>query len=413
MFNAGLSLDQAPPISVILRFFLTMPLFGLLAGMLMLQAHDELLGSLAAPAFVALTHLVLLGIAAQAMTGALFQMLPVLAGAVVENPLRYARPVHLLLSLGSLVIVYAFWTQHYALLGIGALLAAGTLGFFALVMLRKLKRVQNKTAAVRGMMVALVSLLVALTAALAMGVEYGTEYVTQLHEELRQLHLHFMLFGWIATLIVSVSFQVIEMFYVTPPFPAWMQHYFLPLLFTLLTLQAIASFAAPQYASLFDIPIGLALLFYALLTLRRLAQRKRPLADATVQLWRTGMVALSVSVLLYFVGAPAAAALAFGYGVLSVIYAMSYKIVPFLVWFHLNAKGVMECPMMGDVIPAMFARYHLQLYWSVGVMLAFALLVPELFIAAGALFILLNLFYAYNLGKAAMLYYSLKDKGIL
>ncbi len=34
---------------------------------------------------------------------------------------------------------------------------------------------------------------------------------------LRQLHLGLGLLGWIALLILSVSFQVIEMFYVTPP----------------------------------------------------------------------------------------------------------------------------------------------------------------------------------------------------
>jgi hypothetical protein len=289
----------------------------------MIDAHTDL-DSWASPAFTALAHLVLLGIAAAAMTGALFQMLPVLAGAVVEDPLRHARIVHPLLTAGTLTVAGAFATMHYALLGIGALLTAGILAHFAVTMLRRLKKVGNKTAAVRGMILALVSLLAALTAALAMGAEYGTMQVTAWHEPLRQLHLHFMLFGWIFTLIVAVAFQVIEMFYVTPPYPRWMQKFFLPALTALLALQAFTAFFAPDAAAIADAGIGLAVLAFAGVTLLRLSQRRRPLADATVQLWRTGLAALALSVVLYATATATAAALAFGYGILAVIYAMSY-----------------------------------------------------------------------------------------
>ena len=411
MFNAGLSLDQAPPISVILRFFLTLPLFGIVTGLLMFSASGTA-GSFYAPAFLALVHAVLFGTAAMAMTGALFQMLPVLAGAVVKNPLQRARTVHLLLLAGAAAVVYAFATERYAWLGFGALLGAGTLGGFALMMLTKLRTVQNKTAAVKGMIFALVSLLAASAAALAMGLEFGLNSVGTFHEALRQTHLHFMLFGWIFGLIVAVSLQVVEMFYVTPPYPGPLQRLLPVTLFTLLGIQAAAAFVLPEAAAGIDLPVGLLMTGYAGTTLLRLSQRKRPLADTTVQLWRTGMAMFLIAPPLYFADAAYSAALAFGYGVLAVIYAMSYKIVPFLVWFHLNGKGVMECPMMGDVIPAKNARYHLQLFWSAGIFLAFSLLYPDALAAAGALFVLMNLFFAVNLFKAAWVYYRLKDKGM-
>jgi len=246
MFSAGLSFDQAPPISVVLRFFLTVPLFGIAAGMLMIDGHSALLLGVQGPLFVALVHLILLGMAALTMTGALFQMLPVIAGATVENPLANARIIHLLLSTGTVFIAAAFWSETFVWLGIGALLAASTLLFFALTMLGRLRRVENKTPAVEGMMLALASLAVAAFGALAMGFEFAGGQFAAVHEALRQIHLHFMLFGWIVGLITAVAFQVIEMFYVTPPYPVWMQRFFLKALLGVLLLQS-AAFLLPWH----------------------------------------------------------------------------------------------------------------------------------------------------------------------
>ena len=47
---------------------------------------------------------------------------------------------------------------------------------------------------------------------------------------------------------------------------------------------------------------------------------------------------------------------------LSVIFAMVYKIVPFLVWFHLSSQGYMEAPMMHEVIKPKMAKIHFFLH---------------------------------------------------
>ena len=52
----------------------------------------------------------------------------------------------------------------------------------------------------------------------------------------------------------------------------------------------------------------------------------------------------------------------FSYFALSIVYAMSYKIVPFLVWFHLNAKGYFEAPMMHEVVHPKYARLNLYIF---------------------------------------------------
>ena len=84
--TSGLSLDQAPPISVVLRFFLGGSLFGIAAG-LWLLVHGESALIPAASAGQIMTHLLTLGVMLSFMLGALFQMLPVLDDLVYPDPI--------------------------------------------------------------------------------------------------------------------------------------------------------------------------------------------------------------------------------------------------------------------------------------------------------------------------------------
>ena len=97
MKSALLSFDQAPPLAVPPRFFLTAPLFLMLAGFLLLWQGEAALASRWAPATVALVHLFTVGFLLQVMLGALFQLLPVAVGARIKNPRSIARIVHPLL----------------------------------------------------------------------------------------------------------------------------------------------------------------------------------------------------------------------------------------------------------------------------------------------------------------------------
>ncbi len=420
MFNKGLSLDQAPPIDVILRFFLTMPFFGLLAGISMLFAGSETVALWDAPQTVSTVHLALLGIAGMAMVGALFQMLPVVAGAPIRAARYHARWIHAFMGLGTLMLSGAFYFALPAMLHPALALLLGSLGFVAFLIFSKLLKVENKTASVKGMMAAIaglgIGLLFALLTTLAFfGVDAGFDIA-----DLRSIHLHFMLFGWIATLIMAVAFQVIEMFYVTPPYPKALRDWLPVSILGLLVLQIPVTAALPAYTGWIDGVVALLLLSFAVMTLMLLAKRKRPIADATVKLWRTGLTSLIASVLFYLIytftsdaHVFAMAGILFAVFALSIIFAMSYKIVPFLVWFHLNAKGVMETPMMGDVIPAKRAMAHLWIHWGLIACTLASVYWPMAWKIAGALLAILSIYYAYNLAGAAKIYYKLKDKGIL
>ena len=99
MKTVGLSLDQAPPLSIPASFFLTIPVGILVAGFLMLTTVAAAFGSPWTPQAVALTHTGTLGILTMGMVGALYQMTPVVAGTPVPFA-RLAHIVHLLIMVG-------------------------------------------------------------------------------------------------------------------------------------------------------------------------------------------------------------------------------------------------------------------------------------------------------------------------
>jgi hypothetical protein len=88
MFQSNaLSLDMAPPIKSVLRFFITATLFGMVAGIFIIIFSDKILNYASSEALI-LTHTLTLGVMASFMLGALFQMLPVLCGVAIKAPLE-------------------------------------------------------------------------------------------------------------------------------------------------------------------------------------------------------------------------------------------------------------------------------------------------------------------------------------
>ena len=353
MFNqSGLSLEQAPPISVVLRFFITASLFGVVAGVLLLIFGKEVFDPSSKEALV-ITHIFSLGVMASFMLGALFQMLPVIAGVVLKAPTKKALFVHLTLTFGILMIALAFYTSLPTLYLLSAVFLGVSLLFTTAVMSRNLLKLPTHSSSSKGMLFALggftITIILGLYLLLALGGYHDGLYFA----EMKQTHYSFGLFGWISLLIVAISFQVIEMFYVTPAFPVLLQKWFIMIVAFLLL-----------FSSLPFIPSMIALLFivYAGFNLYNLSKRKRPTSDATVWFWRFGMGLLIVSMILFIADIRPLLFITFIFFALSIVFAMVYKIVPFLVWFHLSNQGYMSAPLMFDIVHPKEIKVHFYLH---------------------------------------------------
>ena len=405
MFNqGGLSLEQAPPLSVVLRFFVTGAIFGIFAGVAMMLFGHNVLSPENREAVI-LTHLLALGVMASFMLGALFQMLPVIAGVVLPAPTRKATFVHIAFTLGLIALLCAFWQGNSSCYITAGVLLGVSLLYATLLMLYRLFKLENHSASSKGMLYALLGFLLTILFALYLlsalgGVHEGQNFVI-----FKEAHYSFALFGWVTLLIVSISFQVVEMFYVTPPYPKVISDYFTATVFTLLLVKT--ALLTNGLSGYIDLLIALLFIVYAAITIHRLYKRRRPTSDATVWLWRFGMTMLIVTMLLWiaqhFLTSPLLHQLSYGtftFFALSIVFAMVYKIVPFLVWFHLSNQGYMKAPLMHDIIHPKRVKIHFYLHTTLFVIWLLSFFHPLIFTLAALLtvasfgWLLYHLFYA-------------------
>jgi MFS family permease len=373
MFNqGGLSLEQAPPISVVLKFFVTGAIFGTILGLFLLASSLDIILSTSYAFNLTLIHFLALGVMASFMLGAMFQMLPVLAGVVIKMPTKKAMVAHILLTIGILSQITGFYTSIPIIYLITAILLGGGLLHAVTLMLKELIKVKDHSSSSKGMIFALSSFFIVIIFGITMLLSLGGYIDSFYFAQIREVHYSFGLYGWIYLLIVSISFQVIEMFYVTPKYPNIISKYLTPFIFILLIIKTILLFMIIDN-SLIDIAISTLFIIYAGVTIHRLYKRRRPTSDATVWFWRfgLGLSILSFTLILLdnifyldmdFNYISYIAFIGFG---LSIVFAMVYKIVPFLVWFHLSNQGYMEAPMMHDVIHPKKAKIHFWIHFAV------------------------------------------------
>jgi hypothetical protein len=391
MALAGLSLKQTPPLSAPLRFFLTAPLFAFLAALLLLFSGPTALASRWSPALLAITHLLTLGFITMSMMAALLQMLPVLAGTPAKQPRLVAWLVHVPLSVGTLLLasgLAAGW--KIAMLASLPLLAWAVLTFI-LVAAYSLARTAARTATINAMRLALGALAVtALLGVTLVAILTGDAALSAL--KLTDLHAAWGLLGWVGVLIIGVAYQVVPMFQMTPVYATRITAWLTPWLLIMLLIWSFTVWWAEdnaKWVALTGLAPGLASFALATLSLQRKRRRRAP--DITLLFWRLGMASLLTAsgiwlVAQFSLALSAAAFYPLWLGMLwivgfamSVINGMLYKIVPFLVWLHLQsrrpARGTI--PNTKEIIPDKMARRQLWVHAAALALLLCAALLPN------------------------------------
>lgn len=363
--QAPLSYDHSPPLSAPLRFFLTAPVFGLLAGALVLWQGPELFASRWTPAALALTHLITVGFMLQIMLGALLQLLPVVAGAQMAHPRRVATLVHAGLTLGTLVLVTAFLTGNPVLFGSAAVVLGSSVVVFVAAAAWALRGVGRGQATVVGIKLALFGLGVTVGLGALLALALG-QWITVPLMTLTPLHIGWGLLGWGSVLLAAIAYVVVPMFQVTPPYPARFTRFGAPLTLVLLGLWTAAEvLGGSSLTTLLRAGAALAGAMLAAVTLATTLRTKRPRRDPTQLTWQLAMVCLLLASVLWLASATLPwvalwtnwpllwAVLVLWGGFVSVMVGMLYKIVPFLVWLHLRrlGQGKLHAPNMKLILP--------------------------------------------------------------
>lgn len=358
-----LSTEQAPPISIPLRYFAIAPLFLLLAAAILAGSDPDP----RSPEMLAATHCITIGFIGMIMMGALQQILPVVIGSTMPMPRTVAWLTFSLTLCGTTALSAGFLLKNPDLLNLAWPLLLSGFMIFSMASLISLSRAQAKNMTWTAILLAVLGLTcaVALGALLARGHAAGMQLD---YAKLAAAHIVLALGGWVMLLIVGVSYQVVPMFQLTPSYPKWLTTLLTPALSgSLLWYLAANGFdAATGYAALvFWLLAGL----FALVTLKLQSQRRRRVSDATLIFFRLGMVSLLAAMLccalakIWPMPFTELSVIVFVLGfALSVVHGMLYKIVPFLVWFHLFRGGVKDVPNMKQIIPEVWMWRHFYLH---------------------------------------------------
>ena len=407
----GLSIDQAPPISAPLRFFLTAPLFGVLAGIFIFFSSTDILVSRYSIDAVIITHAITIGFFAFIMLGSLTQMLPVLASAKIPKVGVVSLSSYLLLTFGLLFMIFGLEldvkfliTLSYLGLGSGFLLMISAIIY-------SIKDVKNFTATIRGMLASLIFAFMIVIMGMALLYEYAINSISEYHYIIANIHSVWAIFGFSGLLVIGVSFQVLPMFYVAPRFKQFCKQKVVWLISIGLVLWLFLNLFLDEYALVGKFWIALFFWAFATTVWLKLNKRKRPISDVTVWYWRSASIFLTLGSFLWIFDEffkheyiVMVAILIGGGFILSIMIGMLYKIVPFLVWFHLNGKGYMSIPTMNEMINKNLAKLQFGLFIFSLIGFIFAFYMPHLLEIAAICFIVSMTILEYNILSVALIY---------
>ncbi len=417
----GLSFDQAPPISVPYRFFLTAPWFGVAAGLFLAVRGPDALTTRWAPDTLVVTHLLTVGFMLQAMLGALLQVLPVAAGSNVWRPRLVGAFVHPLLTLAAVLLAFAFVFGRSELFVSAASLFAIAVGAYLAAVGWATVRTPAKGQTIVTIRFALLALAVTVTLGVILALGLGGKIALSIIA-VTNVHAAWGLGGWALLLLAGVGYFVIPMFQLTPPYPAWLQRGLAPTLMAVLAVWSLQlSGHTPGWQSVvFLVGVVLAAV-YGVVTLRLQQRRRRKVTDATFKFFRIAMGSL-ITVLLSAVVWIAIPVLDLDprmpllLGVLTIagvfvsaITGMLYKIVPFLNWLHLQRLGGMP-PNMSEMIRPKAVRGQMRLHLAAIVVLVVAIWVPLLARPAGVLFAASCAWLGWNLVSGVRMYVKFDRK---
>ena len=377
MNTAGLSLDNMPEFRVPMGFFLTAPWFGILASLLLI-VYPEVIDSRWHPAMLATVHLLTLGFAASIMIGAMMQVLPVIGSQPVPAVTQLAPWIRAGLVGGTVSLALGFLLMHTFLFYIALALLCGVFVTFLSAVglaLVKIRKPGDSIYCLR--LAALCLLLTVVFGVLQLSTYLDFQWLAYSFERTDK-HALLGLVGWSLLLVMGVSFQVIPMFHVAPAFPRWFCRVVTALLVVLIAASVFLSGLIETIALLL---LPLVVCFYGGYSLYILHQRKRKLTDYTVKCWQLSFVNLIAVSLLYTLGrlgieifedrGQFQLLLGFGFGlgfVITVMLGMLQKIVPFLMFLHLQRACIhdpgafIKLPNMRELLPVSDSKWQFRLH---------------------------------------------------
>ena len=430
MKQSQLVLSQTPPFAIPLRFFMTAPLFGVMAALLLIFLDHSHFSSRWSAGMLAYTHLLVLGYLAMVMQAALLQVVSVLLGGQPRQIGWVALVMQITLAVGTLLLAAGFISSLPYLMHTAVLLLVISFVLFIGAVVSGLLRssAQRSTGFAIGLALASLIITVGLGAWLAIG--HSVQGVA-LARHLTGIHLAWGLVGWCGVLLITVAYAVVPMFQLTPAYPAALIRYLTVVVIVGLVVWAGSEILRLPVLSLIGaltVAVGLAL--FAVITLWLQHRRKRkPASEVTLWFWRCAMLSLLAAVALWIAALifpalnqspvyPLLLGLLMIQGFLiSAVNGMLYKIIPFLTWLHLSIKVTEHrlsrrlIPNIRKLLPDGRAAIQFWLHLLMLLLMVAVLWRPAWFLVpAGVVFVASNLLLWLNLMSVLGIYKKTWDR---
>lgn len=436
MNSPSLSLSQTPPLSVPIRYMVTAPLFAMAAAVIIFLNPEMLFNRWSADSLAA-AHMLILGFVVMVMFGALQQLLPVLAGVRFNHPVLISAGLHIGLTIGTLALCLGFYLMNSLAFIVAMVVLASTIIGLVTLALYSLLASESSFSVVWGLRLPMLAFLATALIGLYLTGGYAFDGIS-IARNLTSLHYIWGFMGWVGLLIITISYQVVPMFQITPKYPPFMIRWLVPGLFALLLLWTLLQFGGQfggQYTQYLESLLSLALFvgygLYIFQTLKLQQLRKRSLPDVTLDFWRVGLVCMLLAAGLWCAGTfltsldslngwvtmpLLGAVLLIPGAVMSLINGMLYKIIPFLVWLHLtnqvdmSSRWQKSIPNMKKIIGETHSRNQFKLHCLAVLILAGATvrfpLQSEVLRVGAVMLFLSNLYLFRNIVTALKTYQS-------
>jgi hypothetical protein len=357
---------QSPPISVVLPFFLLAPLGLIAAGFLATELGREALVAVNGRRTVAITHALALGWVTTTIMGACYQLAPVVLGGPLMS--HWLARLHLVVHLVAVALfVWGMAWFNATWVGVAGSLAFASVLVFLVNVGRAVWRTRQWSIPRAYLACSTMFLLAGATLGLVFAGNLEHRWFTVSHGKLAA-HAHLGLTGWVALTVMGVSYQLVPMFNVASRVKPRLAYPALALTSAGLVLFALIMWIDPPR----DVRLLLAgvllagPLLWSVDQVRLLRGRVRRRMDIHGRGTVVSLCFLGLTVFLA-VGAawgspftpyaePARWPLAYAAAGLlgwagTAIIANSYKIVPFLIWFHRYRErtGKEPVPLIRDI----------------------------------------------------------------
>ncbi|MBT3048200.1 MAG: hypothetical protein AB2594_06065 [Candidatus Thiodiazotropha sp.] len=413
MKTTGLSLEQAPPITIPFKFFLTASLFVLAVGLVLAVGADKVFLTRWSPLALGITHLVTLGFLAQVMTGAMIQLLPVLAGSPIPAVVTTSRIIHLMLLGGTLLLVLGFFHGDPPLIKTGATLSVGAIALFlaavTVSLIRSGRLHDNAVSFGMGWLAIIPTLAIGIYMVLGLDGRVAIGDVSRLVA----VHLSWGLLGWVGTVLFSTVFQLLPIFYITEELSPGSRDLYVALVMLLLLLYSLGYLLNIEILEISLAVIPGVFLFLSYRLFRSIRSRRRKIVDVTLLFLWSGLAFLLSAALAWIHGENELLVAVFLLAGVCITMPIGiiYKVIPFLCWFHLQGLQVKQgrrssrLPSMKHYISDRDARRHYILHMTAILLMAAATLMPALFARlSGLFFSLASLYFLRNLLFALLRY---------